>query len=60
MQLIWKFPLISTFNGERFYLPVWVLILFALGGILLLTLTMHLIHAFGWLHGRYAKWMLVS
>jgi hypothetical protein len=34
--------------------------LMAIGGFILLTLTMHMVRGIGWLHGRYAKWMLVS
>jgi hypothetical protein len=40
--------------------PDWVLYLLPIAGFVLLTLTMHLLRAIGWLHGRYAKWMLVS
>lgn len=41
-------------------MPGWVLYLLPIGGVILLTLTMHLVRAIGGLHGRYAKWMLVS
>ena len=40
--------------------PVWALYLLPVGGFILLTLTLHLVRAIGWFHGRYAKWMLVS
>jgi hypothetical protein len=50
---------ISLESGPVF-LPYWGLGLFMIGGFILLTLTMHLVRAVGWLHGRYAKWMLVS
>ena len=59
IQIFWHLPLITTFN-DRFFLPYWVLILLEIGGFLTLTLTLHLARAVGWLHGRYAKWMLVS
>ncbi len=58
-QLIWNYPIISS-GFERTFLPYWVLILLMVGGFLTLTLTMHMARAIGWLHGRYAKWMLVS
>jgi hypothetical protein len=41
-------------------LPGWALILLSLSGFLILTLTMHLARTVGWLHGRYAKAMLVN
>ncbi len=41
-------------------LPAWAVDLLPVGGFVLLTLTMHLARLTGWLHGRYAKWMLVS
>jgi hypothetical protein len=59
IQAIWHFPIIV--NGtERIFMPYWALALMEIGGFLLLTLTMHLSRLIGWLHGRYAKWMLVS
>jgi len=58
-QLIWNLPII-TFGAERVFLPYWVLILLAIGGFLTLTLTMHLARGIGWLHGRYAKALLVT
>ncbi len=59
VQLIWNLPLI-TFGAERVFLPYWVLILLAIGGFFTLTLTMHLARGIGWLHGRYAKALLVT
>jgi hypothetical protein len=58
-QLIWHLPLITNY-GQHYFLPLWGLALAELGGILVLTGSMHLARAIGWLHGRYAKWMLVS
>ena len=58
-QLIWNYPIISTDLGRTF-LPYWALILLVIGGFLTLTLTMHLARAIGWLHGRYAKALLVA
>lgn len=41
-------------------LPDWSMPLFVLGGILLLTITMHLAKGIGILHGKWAKLMLVA
>jgi hypothetical protein len=59
VQLIWHLPLITNY-GQHYFLPSWGLALVEIGGVLVLTGTMHLARAIGWLHGRYAKWMLVS
>jgi hypothetical protein len=59
VQIFWKIPLVRLSVG-RVLLPNWVLILMVIGGFILLTLTMHMVRVIGWLHGRYAKWMLVS
>lgn len=59
LQLFWNTPVISLETG-RVFLPYWALILMAMGGFSILTLTMHLARTVGWWHGRYAKWMLVS
>ena len=59
VQIFWNIPVVSLETG-RVLLPYWVLILMMISGFILLTLTMHLVRALGWLHGRYAKWMLVS
>jgi hypothetical protein len=59
VQVFWHFPIIANFN-ERIFLPYWALTLMEIGGIALLTLTLHLARLIGGLHGRYAKWMLVS
>jgi hypothetical protein len=58
-QWIFRFPTYQV-NSVGYYLPVWSLLLIQLGGFLLLTLTMHLARGIGWLHGRYAKALLVS
>jgi hypothetical protein len=59
IQWIFGFPTYQI-DGIGYYLPVWELVLIQLGGIILLTLTMHLARGIGWLHGRYAKWMLMA
>ena len=58
-QVFWRLPIISM-DEQRIFLPAWELPLLAIGGFLLLTLGMHLARGIGWLHGKYAKWMLVS
>jgi uncharacterized membrane protein len=59
IQPIWGTPIANLGSGPIF-LPYWGLVLLAIGGFLLLTLTMHMSRGIGWLHGRFAKWMLVS
>jgi hypothetical protein len=59
IQIFSNIPVISLNSGPVF-LPYWALLLVAIAGFILLTLTMHLARAVGWLHARYAKWMLVS
>jgi hypothetical protein len=59
VQLFWNYPMISL-SGQQYFLPYWAMILLPIGGFVLLTLNMHLVRTVGWLHGRYAKTMLVS
>lgn len=59
VQIFWNIPVITR-GVERILLPYWELILMAIGGFILLTLTLHLVRVIGRLHGRYAKSMLVS
>jgi uncharacterized membrane protein len=40
-------------------MPHWMLYLLPIAGIIMLTLTMNLIRAIGWIHGKYAKLVLV-
>lgn len=58
-QIVLNIPIVTIGTGHIF-LPYWALILLVIGGILVLTLTMHLARGIGWLHGRYAKFLLVS
>ncbi len=58
-QWVFGFPTYQI-DSAGYYLPVWTLLLIQLGGFLTLTLTMHLARAVGWLHGRYAKALLVK
>jgi len=59
IQIGWHYPVLSLESGPVM-MPYWGLALMMIGGFSLLTLTMHMVRAIGWLHGHYAKWMLVS
>ena len=47
-------------NNVRYSFPVWTYPLWMLGGFLLWTVFMNIARGVGQLHGRLAKWMLVS
>lgn len=47
-------------NGIRYSFPTWSYPLFVLGGFLLWTIFMNIARGIGQLHGKMAKWMLVS
>jgi VIT1/CCC1 family predicted Fe2+/Mn2+ transporter len=47
-------------NGIRYILPTWTYPLLVLAGFLLWTIFMNIARGLGQLHGRLAKWMLVS
>jgi hypothetical protein len=47
-------------NGIRYYFPDWSYPLLVLGGILLWTIFMHIVRFVGQLHGKMAKWLLVT
>lgn len=47
-------------NGVRFFFPAWSYPLFVVGGILLWTIFMNIARGIGQLHGRLAKWLLVT
>jgi hypothetical protein len=49
-----------TIDGVHLPAPAWLYVLLPAAGVILLTATLHLVRAAGGLHGRYAKWMLVS
>jgi putative sensor protein len=51
---------VATSGNIVYYLPDWATPLLAIGGILLLTVTMHLAKFLGRLHGKLAKGLLVS
>ena len=59
VQVWMHFPVI-TIDGGYIFLSPGVLALLELGGVILLTSTMHLIRGLGGLHGRYAKALLAS
>jgi hypothetical protein len=52
-------PIIS-WNDARYFLPIWTYPLFVLAGFLLWTIFMNIARGIGQLHGRFAKWVLVS
>jgi len=47
-------------NGARFFFPTWSYPLLVLAGFLLWTTFMNIARGIGQLHGKMAKWMLVS
>lgn len=47
-------------NGIRYFFPTWSYPLFILGGFLLWTTFMNIARGAGQLHGKMAKWLLVS
>ena len=47
-------------NGVRFFFPVWSYPILVLAGILLWTTFMNIARGVGQLHGRLAKWLLVT
>lgn len=51
---------ISMINDVSYFAPVWSYPLFVLGGILLWTTFMNVARGIGQLHGKMAKWLLVS
>lgn len=51
----------AMFNDSvRYTIPIWTYPLWALGGFLLWTIFMNIVRGIGQLHGRFAKWMLVT
>ena len=51
---------VININESRYFAPIWSYPLFILAGFLLWTIFMHIARGIGQLHGRLAKWMLVS
>jgi uncharacterized membrane protein len=58
LQLGFNLPVHSIY-GVAYYLPNWFFPISVIGGILLATLTMHLVKHVGRLHGQLAKALLV-
>jgi hypothetical protein len=61
------FPVLQEFfqqgmyiGSERYIFPSWTYPLWVVGGLLLWTIFMHIVRGVSQLHGKLAKWMLVS
>lgn len=59
LQLVFKIPVLN-FSGTPQFLANEMLPVFFVGGLILVTLTMHLAKFIGATHGAYAKKVLVS
>lgn len=59
VQYGFGFP-IAMLGSQRFFLADWAMPLVVAGGVLVITLTMHLAKGIGFLHGKLAKVLLVS
>jgi hypothetical protein len=59
MQEFLHEPIIN-WDDARYFIPVWSYPLFVLSGFLLWTIFMNIARGIGQLHGRFAKWLLVS
>jgi hypothetical protein len=59
LQELLQVPFINL-DDARYFIPIWSYPLFVLSGFLLWTIFMHSARGIGQLHGRLAKWMLVS
>jgi hypothetical protein len=57
-DLVYDIPAFQT-GDAYYYTPAWAMPLVVIGGVLLLTATMHLVKALGQMHGSLAKVMLV-
>jgi len=51
---------ILNIADKQYFVPTWSYPLFVLSGLLLWTIFMHIARGVGQLHGRFAKWMLVT
>ncbi|MBU4352974.1 MAG: sensor domain-containing protein [Nanoarchaeota archaeon] len=60
LQEFFDMPVIHVGGGWFSYVPDWGYPLTVLAGILLWTVAMHLVKFVGQLHGRYAKFLLVT
>jgi len=59
IQLFSDIPVFNWGDGSV-YLSYWQLTLFSIGGFLLWTIFMHIARGVGQLHGKMAKWLLVT
>ncbi len=59
VQEVFNLPIVVQPGPAEYYLPQWGYPLVVLAGLLLWTVTMHLIKWVGGLHGQYAKALLV-
>jgi uncharacterized membrane protein len=59
IQIFWNIPVLNI-GTERIFLPYWLLVLLAFGGVLLWTTFMNIARGIGHLHGRMAKALLVT
>ncbi len=59
VQLFSDLPVFNWTDGPV-YLPYWKLVLLSVGGFLVWTSFMHVARVTGQLHGRMAKWLLVT
>lgn len=59
MQFLMEYNIVY-FGGEGYGPPTWTLPFVSLGGLILITTTMHLVKFVGKLHGKWAKLMLVN
>lgn len=59
IQMVWNMP-ITMFNNQQVFLPYWALILAPVGGLIMITIFMHLAKKIGQFHGKWAKWILVQ
>ncbi len=60
IQTAFPHTAIMYYNGTSHYFPVWSYPLCVLGGFVLWTTFMNIVRGVGQLHGRFAKWLLVS
>lgn len=51
---------VINMGDARYFVPMWSSPFFVLAGVLLWTIFMHIARSVGQLHGRFAKWLLVS
>ncbi len=51
---------VINMGDVRYFAPIWSYPLFVLAGILLWTIFMHIARGIGQLHGKMAKWLLVT